>query len=520
MRRVRSFFLNALILTAVSFIMKAVGVIFNVYVSNRVGAEAMGLFALISGVYGFAVTLATSGINLAVVRLVSEALGREDGSAVKRIMRRAFIYCLFFGSLSMLLTYFLSVPIGAHLLGDERTVLSLRIFAVSLPFISLSSALHGYFTAVRKAYKNALVSMGEQLIKIFTVALLLGSFMPRGIEYACVALVLGGAISEVLSCACIAALWGIERLLHGMNTCNGRRSEDGSLLAVSLPVAFSAYARSALITLEHALIPRGLERSGASHGAALAAYGTLSGMAFPIIMFPSAIIYSFAGLLVPELAECRERKSYTQIRYIASRALQLSLIFAIGVAGILISFSSQIGEAIYPGMGVGRYIALLAPLVPVMYADGAVDAILKGLGFQVFSMNVNILDSILSVVLVALLLPRMGIRGYIVTIFVCEILNATLSMTRALTSVGIGVKIFRWIFRPIACIAGAAGITRCAIYFSRISATSPLLLTIFIVLTVLIYLLLLCATDSLTRDDIRWICEIFFKKRSENASGT
>ena len=71
MKTKRQYFLNALLLTAVTLLMRTVSVSFNVYVSNRVGAEAMGLISLISGVYGFAVTLATSGIHLATVRTVA-----------------------------------------------------------------------------------------------------------------------------------------------------------------------------------------------------------------------------------------------------------------------------------------------------------------------------------------------------------------------------------------------------------------------------------------------------------------
>ncbi|MBR2370518.1 MAG: oligosaccharide flippase family protein [Clostridia bacterium] len=517
MRRIKGFFLNALILTAVSFIMRTVGMAFNVYVSNRVGAEAMGLYSLISTVYGFAVTLATSGINLAVVRLVSEAMGSGENKAVKGVMRRAFCHCLFFGGLSLFIVYFFSEAIGIGILCDERTVLSLKIFAFSLPFIALSSAFHGYFTAVRKAYKNALVSMGEQLIKIFTVAWLLNALLPSGIEYACVALVLGGAFSEVLSCLAVAFLWLIER--RSTTTDGKSHVRRRSLLGISLPVAFSAYARSALLTVEHALIPRGLKKSGVGHGEALAAYGVVHSMAFPIIMFPSAFIYSFSGLLVPELAECKENCNRTQIRYIASRVFQFSLMFSIGVAGIMMTFADEIGRTIYPNMGVEGYIRLLAPLIPVMYTDGTVDAMLKGLGHQVFSMNVNIFDATLSVVLVWILLPHFGIYGYIITLFVCEILNASLSVTRTLSSIGIRPRVFRWIFQPMACIAGAAGITRALIYFVIGGEISTLwALIICMTITVAIYIVLLRLTSTLSTEDARWLRGIFFKKASDTVA--
>ena len=76
MTRFKKFILNGLLITAVSLIIRAVSVSFNVYISNKIGAAAMGLFTLISTVYRFAITVATSGIGLAATRIVAEAVGR------------------------------------------------------------------------------------------------------------------------------------------------------------------------------------------------------------------------------------------------------------------------------------------------------------------------------------------------------------------------------------------------------------------------------------------------------------
>ena len=71
LKRLRRFFLNAVLLGATTIFMRSVAVVFNAYVSGKIGAEGMGLYSLITSVYGFAVTLATSGVSLAVIRLVS-----------------------------------------------------------------------------------------------------------------------------------------------------------------------------------------------------------------------------------------------------------------------------------------------------------------------------------------------------------------------------------------------------------------------------------------------------------------
>lgn len=68
-KRIKVFFGNALLLAAATLFMRTVSVVWGAYVSGRIGAEGMGLYSLIMSAYTFAVTLATSGINLAVVQI-------------------------------------------------------------------------------------------------------------------------------------------------------------------------------------------------------------------------------------------------------------------------------------------------------------------------------------------------------------------------------------------------------------------------------------------------------------------
>ena len=107
MDRLKKFFLNGILMTIVALLIRYVAVGFNVYLSNRIGTVAMGIFTLISSVYDFALTLATSGISLATTRLVSDALGmgkvkREicTGATVSAIMKKSILFSLSISSLA------------------------------------------------------------------------------------------------------------------------------------------------------------------------------------------------------------------------------------------------------------------------------------------------------------------------------------------------------------------------------------------------------------------------------------
>ena len=74
--------LNAFILTVSSLILRTIGISFRVYISNKIGAEGLGLYQLIFSIYTFALTFATSGISLAVTRLVAEEKAIGDRKSV------------------------------------------------------------------------------------------------------------------------------------------------------------------------------------------------------------------------------------------------------------------------------------------------------------------------------------------------------------------------------------------------------------------------------------------------------
>jgi stage V sporulation protein B len=135
MNKLGQFIANGMLLTLISLFIRTVSVAFNVYVSNSIGAEALGLFTLVSTVYGFGLTIATSGINLATTRLVSECIGKNNISEkivgknkeIISIVKKCITYALFFSVAVSLVFYIFSDFIGINILGDIATVSSIKL---------------------------------------------------------------------------------------------------------------------------------------------------------------------------------------------------------------------------------------------------------------------------------------------------------------------------------------------------------------------------------------------------------
>ena len=476
------FFYNGILLTLVGLAMRSVGMLFGALVSRAVGAEGVGLYTLIMTVYSFAVTLAVSGIGTTVTRHVATAVSRSGEGGEAGVMRGAFIYSFIFGVLSSSLLFFGADFIGYYIIHDARTVSSFKILALSLVPIALSSVFCGFFVGIKKVGANAAVQVISNAFKIIiTLVLVLGlpsENIGKSVFYVC----LGITLTEILA-------FFILLLQYLLQKRGGKRQkpELSGISKTAMPIAFSQYIRSSLLTLEHILIPKKLEAYEGDSAAALSDYGTLHGMALPIVMYPMAPLSSFAGLLVPEFAGGAAAGEKSRISRICSESIGTTLSYAVAVSVLIFLFSEELGYVIYSSYEAGKFISVLAPIIPIMYLDHVTDAVLKGIGEQVYSMWVNIADSLLSVILVCVLIPKMGILGYAVVIIVMEAFNFTLSAARLRKKISFSVSLIKNAVCPLMSAALSACLTD-GLFAMNGSQTTALWLVLKLVFAVCIFI--------------------------------
>ena len=191
MIRRRRLIYNTALLTVSSLLMSCIGMAFQVWLVGRIGSAGIGLYQLVLSVTNLLATFAISGIRFASTRLVSEELGLENPGGIRSAMRRCLGYASFFGAAAGAIMWLLAEPIGFLWIGDARTVMSLRLSAISMPCISLCSSVSGYFTACGRVWKPTLVHFAEQLLGIALVAVCLSAVPAGDIEKSCAAVTLG-----------------------------------------------------------------------------------------------------------------------------------------------------------------------------------------------------------------------------------------------------------------------------------------------------------------------------------------
>lgn len=501
-KKKRRFIHNALILTLISLIMRVVSMWFMIYISNHIGSEGMGLYQLVSSIYSLAITLAISGITVAVIRIVSEQAALGNASAVKKTMKISLFISLILGLISCAILYTNADMIGNKILNDSRTILSLKYLSFGLPFMSTAAVIRGYFMGLVKPVKSVSTEIIELLSMIAVTVPILTLFMPKGLEYACCGLMLGSTLSEIISCLSAFVLYLLEKTKQSEKN-NSHQNVKGickKIFNIAAPIAASNYIRSILVSLENILIPKGLKQFGSSKGEALSGYGMIKGMTMPILFFPSAILSAFSSLLVPEVSSANAINAQNRISFIINKCFKVTLMFAILVTGIFITFSKELSLLLYDNKKVGAMLLILAPLVPLLYLDQIVDSILKGLNQQLSSMRYNTIDSVLRVLIIYFLVPVMGLKGYIIMLYAGTIFNASLSINRLILVSRVHFKLIEWLLLPT-----VAAIISCALICLAFKGS-----VIFsIVAVTVLYIILLFLFKCITKNDIAWVKRVF-----------
>lgn len=283
------------------------------------------------------------------------ALGNNDG--IKKSIKRIIIVSLIISSLSSIAFCLCSNFIVSKCFHKKVGKSIVYLIAIALPMIAISSCISGYFTAVRKVYKSVIADFLEYTSKfIVTIFLLNKYFVSNNIQCICFALILGDVFSEVISFTYNILVFTLD-LSHFIETDFYKYKNNfiHRIFRILMPVALTSYIRSGLSTLKQLIIPSSLEKNGINCDIALAKYGTITGMAMPIVLFPSTFLLAISGLLIPEFSRYYVKKDYRKIRIYSKKLILSSFLFALFLCIAFILFGSQLGTLIYNDFNV-RYI--------------------------------------------------------------------------------------------------------------------------------------------------------------------
>lgn len=496
------FIKNALILTASSLALRFFGIIFKVWLAQKIGSEGIGLYQLVFSVYVLATTFAISGTTTAVTRLVAEELALGSKKGVLKIFKKALLVAVTFAAVSVLVLYFGAEFIANTLLSDLRTLPALKILPLSLPFLALTSCLRGYFIARRKVTPNAVSQILEQSARILIILLFLKKFSNGGLEASCFAVILGDAAAEILACLLLYLLFLLDK--RKLSALSGRARPPypilKQILHISLPITSGRYLNSFLRTAENILVPKNLAKFSNLKGDSLSLFGAIKGMALPLLFFPAALLNSISTLLIPEISEAVAKKHSSVIKNTCEKVFKLTSLVGFICGAIFFVAGQEIGVLIYKDKSVGFLLKALSPIVPLMYLDSISDGILKGLDQQTFTFRTAITDSALRIILILLLLPKTGIMGFIYIMYFSNFFTCFLNVGRLIKISKAKINFNKLVILPL-CLALSICLFCRFLIYSLFNVNLFVYILLLCVLSVVFYVFIVLKLKIVKKED-------------------
>ncbi len=444
-------------MTITSLLLRTLGIVFRVFISNRVGAEGMGLYQLVFSIYVLGTTFAAAGIVTAVTRMVAEQLACGTHSNVHRVMRLSMGLCVLIGTATALILY-IGAPTIGDWIGDERTVPALAVSGFALPFIGMASCVKGYFMARRRAMPPCISQIFEQTVRIGSILWMLSAADDCSLADACRIIIVGDAISETVACLFLLIAYRLDKRMicvHRAATLSYRALLK-PLLGIAVPLTAGRYLSTALRTVENIVVPARLTLFTHSDALSLEQFGSVKGMALPLLFFPAAFLVTVSGLLIPELSDAQALGQMRQVRRLTEQGLHVTWLGSTLIGCLFTVLGRPLGNLLYGDDMVGLLLQILGPLTPIMYLDSVATGMLKGINEQVHSLWYSVVDSVVRITLIWVLLPSFGIVGFLFVMLVSNLLTCILSTHRLLVKSGTKMQWMRWMMCPslIAVITG------------------------------------------------------------------
>lgn len=458
---------SALILTLAGLISRIMGFYYKVFLASLIGAEGIGIYQMIFPLYVLCVSLSSSGIQTAVSRFTAAYRSTGQPGKARSLFRTGLLMALAAACLLAFLLYRFSEPIALYFLKEERCIPLLQLIAFAIPFEALHTCASGYFLGQQKPGVPAFTQLLEQTVRTGSTFLFYQIFLERNLTPSPLLAAAGLLAGEIA-----AALVILTRLVlpiappkkgfaqslpkslarnRDLPTRSARFPNLTAICSVAAPITCNRLLLNLLHSAEAAMIPMRLQQYYRSAESALASYGIFTGMAMPLIMFPSAITSSLSMVLLPSISEASALNDRKKIAATVASTMQLCLFLGITFTAVFLEFGPAMGILLYQNDRVGSYLITLAWICPFLYLTATNSSILLGLGKTKAVFLHNLTGQLIHFLSSYLLIPLFGMQGCLIGLLISQLTAALLSMRALKKESSFTFHAALWILKPAVC---------------------------------------------------------------------
>lgn len=155
----RNFIVQASILAIAGIVVRIIGLLYRVPLTNIIGDEGNGYYGQAYNIYTIILLISSYSIPLAISKVISTKLAFKEYRNAHRAFLCSLVYVSIVGGIASIVLYF-----GAPFFVDANAVMVLRIFSPTIFFYGVLGVLRGYFQAHGSMVQTSISQIIEQLL--------------------------------------------------------------------------------------------------------------------------------------------------------------------------------------------------------------------------------------------------------------------------------------------------------------------------------------------------------------------
>ena len=495
-------------------IIKIVGLIYKLYLTNKEGFGDKGnaIYGSAFQIYAIFLTISSIGVPNALSKLVSAKVAIGDNKGAYRIFKVAFAIFGLLGFIGSSILFFGANYIANTYLHIPEAETAILALAPSVFLVSIASVLRGYFNGRENLTVTANSQSLEQIFKTLITIIIVEQIASISSGNT---ILMAGAATLATTLATLFSLFYLYRYFVKKKkevwqevVSSTKYKKDSikkiikSILAVSVPIALSALFSVMGKTIDALTIVRILSSSIGEKEATLQ-YGIFSGKVDTLITLPYSFNIAFATALVPTISAAVAKKEMQ----IAKRRIEFSLLVTILIGlpcSISMSvFSKQILDLLFPNASAGAEMLGVASwtiifVVLIQTVNGA----LQGLGKFKIPVCAFGISAIIKLIFNIILLPLVGVKGAIVSSIISHIIALVICLMCLIRNLNIELKIGKFLIKPL--VASLVMIIFSYLTYVKLYMVvqKKVLLIISLLIGIIMYVILILLLKILSKEEI------------------
>lgn len=351
----QNFLSGAIVLVVANALVKVIGALFKIPLTNMIGAEGMGIFSVAYNLYTALFVLSTAGLPVAVSKMVAEAKALEKWDEIHRIVRVAAIIFVTVGAAGTIVLYFGDAWL-VGIVKNSMAYYAVKAIAPSIFFVAISSVFRGFYQGLSNMYPTAFSQLIEAVCKLVFGYVLVIIMMKAGmdIQYVAAGAIIGVTIGTVFSAIYLSLIYRRrlrkDKKKHSYAVFTRKRVSNKTiakrLVRIAVPVTIGSSVLSLTNLIDMAVVMSRLQDVGFSMNKSNDLYGAYN-MSLALFNLPQTLITAISISIIPAIAAAFARKNYSLGKKTIASSMKITVILALPCAAGLAVLAKPILDLLY-----------------------------------------------------------------------------------------------------------------------------------------------------------------------------